>query len=85
MIRAVVRDGTIQPLEPMPPDWRDGREVVVTEAEPSERRAEIDQWFRELEASAAELDPEDDQRLTEAVVQIRQQAKETARREMGRS
>jgi hypothetical protein len=29
MIRAVVQNGGIQPLEPLPPDWHDGREVVV--------------------------------------------------------
>ena len=29
MIRAVVQNGVIQPLEPLPPDWHDGREVVV--------------------------------------------------------
>ncbi len=32
MIRAVVQNGVIQPLEPLPPDWRDGREVVVGDA-----------------------------------------------------
>ncbi len=29
MIRAVVQNGGIQPLEPLPSDWHDGREVVV--------------------------------------------------------
>jgi hypothetical protein len=29
MIRAVVQNGVILPLEPLPPNWTNGREVVV--------------------------------------------------------
>ncbi len=29
MIRAIVQNGVIRPIEPLPPDWQDGREVVV--------------------------------------------------------
>ena len=79
MIRAVVKNGTIQPLEPMPPDWSDGREVVVEEAEPPCRTDEIDRWCEDLEASAAAIDPVDDERLQAAVDDVRRQAKEAAR------
>ena len=40
-------------------------------------------WYKELEAAAAEIDPEDDQRLLDATTEVRRQAKEIARREMG--
>ncbi len=29
MIRAIVQNGVIRPIEPLPPDWQDGREVIV--------------------------------------------------------
>ena len=83
MIRAVVKNGTIHPMEPMPPEWSDGREVVVEDAGPHKRREHIDQRYHELEATAAAIDPEDDQRLQDAVAEVRRQAKEMARREMG--
>ena len=83
MIRAIVKNGTIHPVEPMPSDWSDGHEVVVEEVQRCERPEEIDQWYKELEAAAAEIDPEDDQRLQDATTEVRRQAKEIARREMG--
>ena len=30
-IKAVLRHGVIQPIEPLPPDWADGQELVVEE------------------------------------------------------
>ena len=83
MIKAVVKNGTIHPLEPMPPDWSDGREVIVEEFEPSGRPEQIDDWFQDLEAAATKMDPEDERRLDDAVTEVRRQAKEMARREMG--
>jgi hypothetical protein len=47
-----------------------------------ERLARIDPWYRELEAAAVRIDPEDDRRLQEAIQEIRRQAKEEARREL---
>ena len=29
MIRAIVQNGVIRPIEPLPPDWQEGREVIV--------------------------------------------------------
>ena len=36
MIRAIFRDGMIQPLEPVPTGWREGQELQITEGEPSD-------------------------------------------------
>jgi hypothetical protein len=83
MIRAIVKNGTIQPVDAMPADWSDGREVVVEDAELCRRPEDIDHWYAELEAAAATIDPEDDQRLHDAVSEVRREAKEQARREMG--
>ena len=30
-IRAILRHGIIQPVEPLPPDWAEGQELVVEE------------------------------------------------------
>lgn len=83
MTRAVLQKGVIYPLEPLPPDWEDGIEVNVEKipariangspAHPTE------QWMDEVEACAAHIPEEEDERLGASLAQIRQQAKELAR------
>ncbi len=89
MIRAILHDGQIEPLEPVPPEWVNGQELVVddqTQSGNGQTGAErLDSWVRELEAAASQIDPEDDERLQHAVDQVRKDAKDTARREMGLS
>lgn len=81
MPRAVVKNGVIIPLDPLPPEWADGRELWVDEV--------ADQIHMETtndsnhENPPIQEDPEDDDRLTEAIARIRQQAKSMARRQMG--
>jgi hypothetical protein len=87
MIRAVVRNGTIQPLEPMPAEWSDGREVLVHDAQAAsgDSPEAIDHWYQELEALCAHGDLEDDERLREALAQAHEHAKDVVRQQMGRS
>jgi len=47
MIRAMVQNGLIRPLEPLPLDWAEGRLVVVEDAE-SAVSADLDAWYQEL-------------------------------------
>ena len=89
MIRAIVTNGMLKPLDPLPEDWLEGEELLI-DAQPSREISQddasrLDRWYQELEASAAQLDPEDDRLLQEAVQGVRRLAKETARREMGLS
>ena len=74
MPRAIMRDGVIYPIERVPPEWADGRELWVEEARP-ETPEEIDKLFEELNALCAQNDPEDDKRLAEAIAEVRRQAK----------
>ncbi|MBC7818243.1 MAG: hypothetical protein IAG10_15260 [Planctomycetaceae bacterium] len=57
------------------------------EAEPAaaSQQVEIDDWIREVETLAAEVDEEDGPRLQSAVAEIRRHARELARRGMGTS
>ena len=57
MIRAVVQNGLIRPLDPLPPDWVEGRMVVVEDAE-SASPDDLDEWYQELKRlGAAQYDP----------------------------
>jgi hypothetical protein len=86
MIRAVVKNGVIQPLEPLPPDWADGREVLVNDVgeESSNGTADVDHWTEEMNALTAELNvPEEWHAIAEALTEADRQNKALVRREMG--
>jgi hypothetical protein len=84
MPRAVLRNGVIYPLDPLPPDWADGKELRVEETDETvENPQGADRWFDELEAMVAQNDPEDIKKLEEALQEADKQAKEWMRREMG--
>lgn len=85
MIRAVLSNGAIQPLDPLPPDWPDGQELRVEPAATAlpGRAEDIDHWYQELESLCASADPEDDQRLQLALAEAHERAKAMVRRDMG--
>jgi hypothetical protein len=74
MPRAILRDGLIYPIEPLPPEWADGRELWVKEARPK-TLDDLDKWAKELEALVAEIDPEDHKRIESAIAEADRQAK----------
>lgn len=86
MIRALIKDGVLKPLDPLPPEWRNGRTVEITgDVSPEDDSESLDQWYQELEQAVAE-DPmnEDDMRqLGAALAEADRLAKEQVRREMG--
>ena len=84
MPKAVLHDGVIQPLEPLPPDWREGQELRVEKADETDATAaEITRDFAELADLCSRADPDDDARLAHALQKARQFAKDQVRRSMG--
>jgi hypothetical protein len=84
MPRAVVKDGLIYPLEPLPADWMDGKEVWVEDnPEAVENPGTSDEWYRQLEESVAEIDPKDFEIIEKALKEADDIEKARMRREMG--
>lgn len=89
MIRAIYRDGVLQPLDPVPAEWTDGRELNVEPAERGEvpdaaELERIDEWYRELQAlGAARYEPGEYEDLQRFLAEADELAKEHVRREMG--
>ena len=84
MIKARVKNGVVVPCDPLPADWQEGTEVEVARlTAPVVQVEEIDRWLAELEAIAAQGDPEDDRRLDAALAQHRHEQKELARKKAG--
>jgi hypothetical protein len=75
-IRAVLRQGMIQPIEPLPSEWRDGQELVI-EPNGDAGGDEIQQWAREFDAAAAEIPAEEHDRFLRALDEIEHESKES--------
>lgn len=86
MTKAVLKNGVICPVEPLPPDWQEGTELLVERAIASSdhsSRTRTDEWLDAVDAAAATNDPDDDARLQDAIDRHRREAKEWARRQAG--
>ena len=83
-IKAVVEHGIIRPLEPLPPDWVEGRALRVEVAEAQEELEGPDTWSQEMDILTADLyTPEESTQIEETLREADEQAKAWVRREMG--
>ena len=86
MPKAVLQNGEIRPLEPLPSDWREGQQLRVEKAGEGEPSAEeIDRDFALLATLCADSDPEEEARVAQALQQAHDQAKAQVQRQMGLS
>ena len=83
MPKAVLKNGVICPLEPLPPEWEDGRELLIESAEEQDDDQDLDAWYHELEAMVAQNDPNDCVRVDENLRIADEQAKTLVRKQMG--
>jgi truncated hemoglobin YjbI len=84
VLRAVLKDGKIQPLDPLPPDWSEGEELVVERLTDRELTPEeVDEWARKMDEICADIAPEVEAQLQSAIDEHRQEAKAWMRRRMG--
>lgn len=82
-MKAVLKNGVICPQEPLPKDWREGTELHVERLPGNGQQSgdELDQWMARVQASADQMDPEDEKILAESIRAIREHARELARKE----
>lgn len=83
-IKAVLRNGHIEPLEPLPSEWIEGQELLVEQPAP-ELQAQVEQWARDVESASQLVPAEEHRRFQEALEAIRREGKEAMRREWGES
>jgi hypothetical protein len=72
MLKAVLRQGVIVPLEAVPPDWEEGAtlEVAKTDAPP----LDIDAWAKTMNQLCADSSAEDEETMRWAIEEHRWQA-----------
>jgi len=83
VVRAVLDEGVIRPLDTLPEHWASGQELVIAEAIAKPSLEDLDEWSREVEALAAEIPAEDFERLEAALMEADREAKAYVRRQMG--
>jgi hypothetical protein len=81
MLKAVLRNGAIVPLEPVPPEWEEGTPLEVVPA--ANGTTDIDAWARAMDQLCADRPAEEEVRMQAAIDEHRRRAKVQARREMG--
>ena len=81
MLIAVLRQGVIVPLQPLPPEWQEGDVLEVGKA-PSVP-VDIDAWATTMNELCADSSTGDEEVMRRAIDEHRQQAKAQVRREMG--
>jgi hypothetical protein len=81
MLKAVLHQGVIVPLEPLPGDWEDGAtlEVIKSQGPP----VDIDAWAKLMNQLCADSSPSDEEIMRRAIEEHRRQAKAQVGRDMG--
>ena len=83
MPRALLKNGVIYPVDPLPADWRDGTELTVEKSRPADNGSPghpTDQWMNEVESMASKIPAGEDKKLDSAIARLRKQAEDLARK-----
>jgi hypothetical protein len=87
MIKAIISNGVIVPRDPLPADWQEGTEVAVErfpgDVALTKDGSCTDVWMDEVEAIARQGNPQDEQRLDAAILEIHRREKNLARTKLG--
>ena len=78
-----LKSGTIQPLEPFPPEWKEGQELRVEAIVDLDSDTDPEASYQRLCATDAEFDPEDWAGVEAAMAIADQEAKALVRKSMG--
>ena len=82
-IKAVLRHGVIEQVEPLPAAWAEGQELVVEEPKADRADAEINQWAQEMDAATAQIPAEEHERFLNALDEIERDSKDAVRKQWG--
>jgi hypothetical protein len=85
VVKAVIREGVIRPLSPLPEHWDEGQELEIEEANRQDRQEDLEQWSQEFDRLTAKIPQDDFERLEAALSEADLEAKEYVKRQMGLS
>lgn len=83
MLNAILKNGVIEPIDPLPTEWQEGTRLEVCKATGME--IDIDAWVERMNALCADSEAAEEELMRGAIEEHRRLAKEQARRAMGLS
>lgn len=83
MLKAILQQGVIVPLEPLPSEWNEGTALEVAKANDSE--FDIEDWAASMNRLCADSRAEDEDAMRRAIDEHRLEAKRQVQRDMGLS
>lgn len=81
MVKAVLKNGAIVPLEPVPPEWSEGTPLEIERANGA--FLDIDAWKKMMDQLCQDSSAEEETLMQAAIENHRREAKAQAQREMG--
>ena len=81
MLKAILQNGAIVPLEPLPQEWKEGTALEVGKA--GNGTIDVDAWAKMMDRLCADSPTDEEERMQAAIDEHRRQAKAQSRREMG--
>jgi hypothetical protein len=83
-IRAIIENGQIHPVHPLPAEWTEGRQVIVEDAESAPPSDDLEEWYRELqELGPGQFEPGEWERVQATLAEADEMAKAAVSRQMG--
>lgn len=82
VVKAVIREGVIRPLSPLPDHWDEGQELEIEEARCLDRQGDLEQWSQDLDRLTAKIPQEDFESLEAALSEADRSAKEYVKRHL---
>jgi len=81
MLKAILKKGTIVPLDPVPAEWEEGTTLEIEKADMA--TLDIDAWAGSMDRLCADSPVEEEEKMQAAIDEQRRQAKAQTRRDMG--
>lgn len=76
MIKAVFRNGKIEPIEAIPSEWREDEELFVQSVgNPNISQESLDEWAADVKAATANISDEDHDAFMAAIAEIEFESK----------
>lgn len=84
MVRAILRDGRVDPLDPLPESWSEGCALVIEPSEPANAVDDLDRWLDDLTALGDPFEERGEwERFQADLTEADRLAKECVRQQMG--
>jgi hypothetical protein len=85
MVKAVLRNGGVQLLQPVPDDWTEGQELIIEPLDNSPGADEVGEWLTEMDVGTSGISAAEQTQFLSTLDALERESKELSRREWDRT